>query len=37
MLNYICVTCGNQYGASGEAPLRCLICDDERQYVGYLG
>jgi len=31
--NYICVTCGNQYGASVEPPLHCPICEDERQYV----
>jgi hypothetical protein len=31
--NYICITCGNQYSASDEAPRRCLICDEERQYV----
>lgn len=33
MPNYICVTCGNQYGASEEPPLHCPICEDERQYV----
>ena len=33
MLNYICVTCGNQYGGTEEPPLHCLICEDERQYV----
>jgi glyoxylase-like metal-dependent hydrolase (beta-lactamase superfamily II) len=37
MPNYICVTCGNQYGESEEPPLHCLICEDERQYVGYMG
>lgn len=33
MPNYICVTCGNQYEATEEPPLHCLICEDERQYV----
>lgn len=33
MPNYICVTCGNQYGPSEEPPLHCPICEDERQYV----
>ena len=31
---YLCVTCGTQYRESAEPPPRCLICDDERQYVG---
>jgi glyoxylase-like metal-dependent hydrolase (beta-lactamase superfamily II) len=33
MPNYICVTCGNQYGVTEEAPLHCPICEDDRQYV----
>ena len=33
MPNYICVTCGNQYGATEEPPVHCPICEDERQYV----
>ena len=37
MENYICVTCGTQYPASPEAPARCPICEDERQYIGYNG
>src|SRR3990172_2440637 len=37
MLNYICVTCGNQYGGTEEPPLHCLICEDERQYVNPAG
>ena len=37
MPNYICVTCGNQYGTSGEPPLHCPICEDERQYVNPKG
>ncbi len=37
MPNYICVTCGNQYAATEQPPLRCLICEDERQYVNPKG
>ena len=33
MPNYICVTCGNQYGDSEEPSPQCGICEDERQYV----
>ncbi|HEY8767230.1 MAG TPA: hypothetical protein VIP09_08220 [Dehalococcoidia bacterium] len=33
MPNYICRTCGVQYSDSERAPERCLICEDERQYV----
>jgi glyoxylase-like metal-dependent hydrolase (beta-lactamase superfamily II) len=36
MDHYICVTCGAQYAAA-EPPPRCLICEDERQYVGHQG
>lgn len=31
---FICRTCGVQYPPSGEPPASCLICEDERQYVG---
>jgi hypothetical protein len=37
MLNYICVTCGNQYAATSEPPPHCPICEDERQYVNPQG
>jgi len=37
MANYICVTCGNQYGTSDDPPLQCPICEDERQYVNAEG
>lgn len=37
MPNYMCVTCGVQYTASDNPPDRCLICDDERQYIGPKG
>ena len=30
---FICNTCGTQFGPSETAPLRCPICDEERQYV----
>ncbi len=31
---FICVTCGTQFAPSDEPPPACIICDDERQYVG---
>ena len=34
---YICVTCGVQQAPSSEAPERCPICEDERQYVRHGG
>ena len=37
MENYICVTCGTQYAVSMQPPDACLICEDERQYIGYGG
>jgi len=37
MENYICVTCGVEYGDSDSPPATCLICEDERQYVGWEG
>jgi hypothetical protein len=33
MENFICVACGTRYPASGSAPERCPICEDDRQYV----
>lgn len=35
----ICLTCGVQYqlDAAGASPSHCIICEDERQYVGYDG
>src|SRR5690242_21152083 len=30
---FICTTCGTQYVPSAVPPPRCLICEDERQYV----
>jgi len=37
MKKHICKTCGTQYTASKDAPERCAICEDERQYVGWEG
>jgi glyoxylase-like metal-dependent hydrolase (beta-lactamase superfamily II) len=37
MNHYICITCGAQFTATAEPPPRCLICEDERQYVGHQG
>ena len=34
MPNYICATCGVQYTESEIPPTHCLICEDDRQYVG---
>jgi len=30
---FICITCGTQFAASDEAPERCPICDEDRQYL----
>jgi len=37
MPNYICITCGAQYGETDSPPAHCLICEDERQYIGKNG
>jgi glyoxylase-like metal-dependent hydrolase (beta-lactamase superfamily II) len=37
MPHYICRTCGVQHAATDQPPDYCLICEDERQYVGYAG
>ncbi len=37
MDNYICTTCGVQYPENEEAPSRCKICNEERQYVNPIG
>jgi glyoxylase-like metal-dependent hydrolase (beta-lactamase superfamily II) len=36
-VNAICQTCGTQYAHSNEPPASCIICTDERQYVGLDG
>lgn len=37
MPNYLCTTCGTQYAETEHPPAACLICQDERQYVGASG
>src|SRR5260370_23144158 len=37
MENFICVQCGAQFSQSAEAPPRCPICQDERQFVRHDG
>ena len=37
MQNYICTNCGVQYDATEFPPGRCVICEDERQYVNWEG
>lgn len=37
MENYICVTCGVQNEATEAPPEHCLICEDDRQYIGHKG
>jgi glyoxylase-like metal-dependent hydrolase (beta-lactamase superfamily II) len=37
MPKYICVTCGVQHADTLLPPERCVICEDERQYVGQGG
>lgn len=34
---FICKTCGVEHAESTQPPSSCLICDDERQYVGWDG
>ena len=37
MENYICMTCGVQFGPTEAPPEHCPICEDERQYIGLKG
>jgi hypothetical protein len=37
MTNFICVECGTQFEQTIALPLRCPICEDERQYVRHDG
>jgi hypothetical protein len=37
MENFICVQCGTQFAETAEPPLRCPICEDERQFVRHTG
>ena len=34
---FICTTCGAQFPAADAPPARCVICEDERQYVPLSG
>jgi len=34
---YMCATCGVQYTTSEKQPEHCIICEDERQYIGANG
>jgi hypothetical protein len=34
---FICTTCGTQFAPTEAPPPSCLVCTDERQYVGQLG
>jgi len=35
--NYICETCGVQYASSIQEPTKCIICEEERQFVSAKG
>ena len=37
MANFICTTCGTQYPESSTPPEHCVICSEERQYIGWQG
>ena len=37
MSNFICTTCGTQFGETDQPPKECAICNDDRQYVGWQG
>ncbi len=37
MPNFICTTCGVQYDESPSPPASCVICSEERQYIGWQG
>src|SRR5438552_19016120 len=37
MSNFICVTCGTQFGETDRPPPRCPVCEDERQFVHWEG
>jgi hypothetical protein len=37
MEKFICVQCGNQFRETPEPPVRCPICEDERQFVHHGG
>lgn len=37
MENFVCVQCGTQFAESADPPSRCLVCEDERQFVRHRG
>jgi hypothetical protein len=37
LTHFVCATCGCQYEASEAPPASCIICADDRQYVGFGG
>src|SRR5919106_4614484 len=37
MANFICTTCGVQYEDPPAPPESCVICSEERQYIGWKG
>ncbi|MGH7581108.1 MAG: MBL fold metallo-hydrolase [Gemmatimonadales bacterium] len=37
MPNFICTTCGVQYADAPDPPGSCIICSEERQYIGWQG
>jgi glyoxylase-like metal-dependent hydrolase (beta-lactamase superfamily II) len=37
MPNFICTTCGTQHAETDQPPGKCVICEDERQYVKATG
>ncbi|MEW4568352.1 MBL fold metallo-hydrolase [Tautonia sp. JC769] len=37
MPHFLCTTCGTQHAESPDPPERCVICEDERQYIGWGG
>lgn len=37
MPHSICITCGTQYPESPAPPASCVICSEERQYIGWQG
>jgi hypothetical protein len=37
LTRFICETCGTQFPDSERPPRKCLICSEERQYIGWSG
>jgi hypothetical protein len=37
MENFICAQCGTQFAETKQPPLRCPICEDERQFIRHAG